>query len=130
MTDRSKSLFIPHLAALTKKRFLTFKRDKKMWAFVVLMPAVFVVVGILIMQSVQSYSEPSLLLTPAVSCLVLCFVKMRVGGAGTRERGGGEGREFLVRRGRGEGGEEGEGGRGGGRGRQCERGKGEEKDGV
>ncbi|CAN0577804.1 unnamed protein product, partial [Laminaria digitata] len=47
--DHTKPLFGAHMAALTKKRFLTFKRDKKMWAFVVLMPAFFVLIGILIL---------------------------------------------------------------------------------
>ncbi len=67
--DRSKSLFVRHMGALLRKRLLTFRRDKKMWAFVVLMPALFVLVGILILTSVGSYSEPSILLTPAVSLL-------------------------------------------------------------
>lgn len=57
------------MVALLKKRLLTFKRDKKMWAFVVLMPAVFVLVGILILTSVGSYSEPDILLTPTVSAV-------------------------------------------------------------
>lgn len=66
--DRTKSaLFVGHMVALLKKRLLTFKRDKKMWAFVVLMPALFVLFGILILTSVGSYSEPAILLTPAVS---------------------------------------------------------------
>ena len=67
--DRSKSLFGRHMVALLKKRLLTFKRDKKMWAFVVLMPALFVLFGILILTSVSSYSEPAILLTPAVSAV-------------------------------------------------------------
>ncbi|CAN0244543.1 unnamed protein product, partial [Hapterophycus canaliculatus] len=61
--DRSKSLFGRHMMALFKKRLLTFKRDKKMWAFVVVMPALFVLIGVLILLSVASTNEPSLLLT-------------------------------------------------------------------
>lgn len=60
--------------ALLKKRLLTFKRDKKMWAFVVLMPAFFVLAGILILKSVGTYPEPSLLLTPEVSERVRRYV--------------------------------------------------------
>lgn len=67
--DRSKSLFGRHMVALLKKRLLTFKRDKKMWAFVVLMPALFVLAGILILTSVGSYAEPAILLTPTVSAV-------------------------------------------------------------
>ncbi|CAN0021601.1 unnamed protein product [Pylaiella littoralis] len=62
--DRSKSLFGRHMMALLMKRLLTFKRDKKMWAFVVLMPALFVLIGILILLAVASTDEPSRLLTP------------------------------------------------------------------
>lgn len=87
--DRSKSLFGRHMVALLKKRLLTFKRDKKMWAFVVLMPALFVLVGILILASVGTYSEPAIVLTPKVSdvrrvvrarvsaSLVLCGARAR-----------------------------------------------------
>ncbi|CAM9405596.1 unnamed protein product, partial [Scytosiphon promiscuus] len=62
--DRSKSLFGRHMMALFKKRILTFKREKKMWAFVVLMPALFVLIGVLILLSVAATDEPKLLLTP------------------------------------------------------------------
>lgn len=65
--DHSRPLFREHMVALLKKRLLTFKRDKKMWAFVVLMPALFVLIGVLILLSVTSKDEPSLLLTPEVS---------------------------------------------------------------
>lgn len=73
--DRSKSLFGGHMVALLKKRLLTFKRDKKMWAFVVLMPAFFVLIGILILLLVSQSNEPALLLTPTVSvCMCLAVV--------------------------------------------------------
>ncbi|CAM9216451.1 unnamed protein product [Ectocarpus fasciculatus] len=62
--DRSKPLFGRHMMALLKKRFLTFRRDKKMWAFVVLMPALFVLIGVLILLAVAATNEPSILLTP------------------------------------------------------------------
>lgn len=65
--DRSKSLFVVHMRALLNKRLLTFKRDKKMWAFVVAMPALFVLSGVLILLSVSSTNEPALVLTPEVS---------------------------------------------------------------
>ncbi|CAM9216529.1 unnamed protein product, partial [Ectocarpus fasciculatus] len=63
--DRSKPLFGRHMMALLKKRLLTFKRDKKMWAFVVLMPAFFVLVGMLLLKTAGTYNEPAVLLTPA-----------------------------------------------------------------
>eukprot|EP00903_Cladosiphon_okamuranus_P008962 g8576.t1 len=62
--DRSKSLFGGHMLALLKKRLLTFKRDKKMWAFIVFMPALFVLVGIMILRLVEQTDEPAILLTP------------------------------------------------------------------
>lgn len=65
--DHSKSLFGEHMKALLKKRLLTFRRDKKMWAFVVLMPALFVLVGTLILLALSVSDEPSLLLTPEVT---------------------------------------------------------------
>ena len=68
--DRSKSLFGRHMAALLKKRLLTFKRDKKMWAFIVLMPAFFVLIGILVLELVSQTNEPARLLTPTVSAVL------------------------------------------------------------
>lgn len=56
-----------HLKALLRKRYLTFKRDKKMWAFIVFMPALFVLIGELIMLSVGDENDPALHLTPMVS---------------------------------------------------------------
>lgn len=73
--DVSPSLFRAHMAALLKKRLLTFKRDKKMWAFVVLMPAFFVLIGTLILLAVATSNEPSLLLTPTV-CLCSLFLSL------------------------------------------------------
>ncbi len=67
--DRSKSLFGTHMGALLKKRLLTFKRDKKMWAFVVLMPALFVLAGTLILMAVSTSDQPAILLTPEVSAV-------------------------------------------------------------
>lgn len=67
--ERSEPQFGRHMKALFKKRLLTFKRDKKMWAFVVLMPALLVLAGVLILLSVASTDEPALLLTPEVSRL-------------------------------------------------------------
>ena len=67
--DRSKSLFGRHMLALLKKRLLTFKRDKKMWAFVVLMPALFVLAGTLILMALSTSNEPAILLTPEVSAV-------------------------------------------------------------
>lgn len=64
--DRSKPLFCSHMKALLRKRLLTFKRDKKMWAFVVFMPALFVLLGVIILLSVSTTDEPSLVLTPTV----------------------------------------------------------------
>lgn len=69
----SKPLFWEHTAALLKKRLLTFRRDKKMWAFVVLMPAFFVLVGTLILLAVTRTNEPSLLLSPTVRPLSLAI---------------------------------------------------------
>lgn len=65
--DHSKSLFGMHIGALLRKRLLTFKRDKKMWAFNVVMPAIFVLIGIIILESITSSNQPSLLLTPTVN---------------------------------------------------------------
>lgn len=52
--------------ALLKKRFLTFRRDKKMWIFVVLMPLLFVGVGTLIILGFEQDDQPSLTLSPKV----------------------------------------------------------------
>lgn len=65
--DPSKSLFGLHMAALLRKRLLAFKRDKKMWAFILLIPAVFVLLGILVLLSISASSEPALELTPEVA---------------------------------------------------------------
>lgn len=65
--DRSKSLFGVHMKTLLHKRFLTFRRDKKMWAFVVFVPALFVLLGIIILLSVTAKDEPNLEMTPMVS---------------------------------------------------------------
>lgn len=77
------------MAALTKKRFLTFRREKKMWAFVVFMPALFVLGGVLIMQFETMFSEPSLLvLSPTVGCRMF-FSGRNKEGAGEGRAGGG-----------------------------------------
>lgn len=74
LKGRSRRLFGEHVAALLKKRLLTFGRDKKMWAFVVLMPALFVLAGTLVLLSVETSDEPALLLTPTVRmvCSMVC----------------------------------------------------------
>ncbi|CAM9541397.1 unnamed protein product [Ascophyllum nodosum] len=64
--DRSKSLFGAHIMALLWKRLLTFKRDKKMWVFSIVMPAIFVSLGIIILEASSTTSEPAILLTPTV----------------------------------------------------------------
>lgn len=74
--DRSAtSLFFSQSLALLKKRLLTFGRDKKMWAFVVLMPLVFIGIGIALVIDFDIKDQPALALTPqvrpAVSCLFL-----------------------------------------------------------
>lgn len=79
--DRSKSLFGVHMVALLNKRLLTFKRDKKMWAFIVLMPAFFVLIGILILRLVSQTDEPSLFLTPTVSAVPGCVLGAVLGAA-------------------------------------------------
>lgn len=67
--DRSKPLFGMHMAALLRKRLLTYKRDKRMLTFTIIMPAFFVLCGILILQSVGTKSEPAVQLTPTVSSM-------------------------------------------------------------
>lgn len=65
--DYNKNLFGAHMKAMLVKRLLTFRRDKKMWAFIVIVPALFVLVGIIILLVVKLPDEPSLLLTTTVS---------------------------------------------------------------
>lgn len=65
--DIEKIVFGMHVKALLRKRYLTFKRDKKMWAFIVFMPALFVLIGVLILLSVGDENQPALNLTPMVS---------------------------------------------------------------
>ena len=55
------------MMALLRKRLLIFRRDKKMWAFTVVMPAIFVLIGIIILESLVTTDEPAILLTPTVS---------------------------------------------------------------
>lgn len=52
--------------ALLKKRLLTFRRDKKMWLFVVFMPLVFVGIGTLIILGFDLNDQPALALSPQV----------------------------------------------------------------
>lgn len=52
--------------ALLKKRFLTFRRDKKMWMFVVFMPLLFVGAGTLIVLALEQEDQPALTLSPQV----------------------------------------------------------------
>lgn len=67
--DQSKPLFGMHMAALLRKRLLTYKRDKRMLTFTIIMPAFFVLCGILILQSMGAKSEPAVQLTPTVSSM-------------------------------------------------------------
>ena len=72
--DRSKSLFGTHMLALLWKRLLTFKRDKKMWVFSIVMPAIFISLGIVILEATSTSSEPAILLTPTVSAaMTVCL---------------------------------------------------------
>lgn len=68
----SISLFLVHMVALLRKRYLTFRRDKKMLAFVVFMPALFVFAGIMTVRLGSQKDQPSLRLTPEVK-YVLCM---------------------------------------------------------
>lgn len=64
---RSKtSLFGSQIFALLRKRMLTFTRDKRMWAWVIVVPALFVLLGALIVLSVELKDMPALTLTPTV----------------------------------------------------------------
>lgn len=71
--DSPFSLFFVHMVALLKKRYLTFRRDKKIFAFVVLMPALFVFAGIMIVRIDNQSDQPSLRLTPEASCVCACI---------------------------------------------------------
>lgn len=70
-SDRSwTSTFLYQTMALLKKRLLTFRRDKKMWAFVVLMPIVFIGTGALLILDFDIKDQPALALSPQVRCLM------------------------------------------------------------
>ncbi|CAM9259808.1 unnamed protein product [Ectocarpus sp. 4 AP-2014] len=60
------SAFLYQTVALLKKRLLTFRRDKKMWAFVVLMPIVFIGAGALLILDFDIKDQPALALSPQV----------------------------------------------------------------
>ncbi|CAN0348380.1 unnamed protein product [Pylaiella littoralis] len=63
--DRTNpSSFLYQFMALLKKRLLTFGRDKKMWAFVVFMPFVFVGIGTLLIINFGVKDQPALALSP------------------------------------------------------------------
>lgn len=65
--DRTNpSSFLYQFMALLKKRLLTFGRDKKMWAFVVFMPFVFVGIGTLLIINFGVKDQPALALSPQV----------------------------------------------------------------
>ena len=83
--DRPKYMFGVHMLALLRKRLLTFMRDKKMWALSVAMPAIFISLGITILEIASTSSDPAVLLTPTVraanpacalgvhNCIDLCW---------------------------------------------------------
>lgn len=67
----TSSLFFSQSKALLKKRLLTFRRDKKMWAFVIFMPIVFIGGGVALVLDFKVNDQPALALSPQVRAVVL-----------------------------------------------------------
>lgn len=61
-----KSLFSAHVKTQIVKQALILKREKKMQCYTLLLPAAFVLLGILVLRSVSIPDEPTLLLDPQV----------------------------------------------------------------
>jgi len=55
-------LFLLHMKIMFFKRFLNYKRDRRSWIFTFISPAVFILVGMLILQYRPSWAKPSLML--------------------------------------------------------------------
>lgn len=68
-TSSTFAIFLHQSMALLQKRLFTFRRDKKMWIFVVFMPLLFVGSGALIVLSLERNDQPSLTLSPQVRYL-------------------------------------------------------------